>query len=66
MNEQFYSAELQNHYKNKIIMNTKALMRSVLKKRFDPSISLMSRCKGRIGRLQSTSLINYLKSEHCN
>jgi len=48
-------------------MNAKALIRNVLKKRFDPPILLMkSNVKGRIGKLQSTSLINYLKSEHCN
>ncbi|XP_025263596.1 uncharacterized protein LOC105259189 [Camponotus floridanus] len=66
-NKQFYCAELQSHYNNKAIMNAKALIKNVLKKRFDPPILLMkSNVKGRIGKLQSTSLINYLKSEHCN
>lgn len=67
MNEQFYCAALQNHYNNKAIINAKTLIKNVLKKRFDPPILLMkSNVKGRVGKLQSKSLINYMKSEHCN
>jgi len=66
INEQFYCAELQNHYNNKAITNIKALIRNVLKKRFDPPILLMPGSKGRIYKLQSKSVINYLKTEHCN
>ncbi|XP_070170436.1 repetitive organellar protein-like [Polyergus mexicanus] len=67
MNKQFYCAALQSHYNNQAIVNTKTLIKGVLKKRFDPPILLMkSNIKGRIGKLQSKSLINYLKSEHCN
>lgn len=66
LNEQFYCAELQNYYNNKAITNTKVLVKNVLRKRFDPSIFLMKGSKGRIYKLQSKSLINYLKTEHCN
>ncbi|XP_050448925.1 metacaspase-2-like isoform X3 [Cataglyphis hispanica] len=67
INKQFYCAALQNHYNNKAIINAKTLIKNVLKKRFDPPILLMkSNVKGRVGKLQSKSLINYLQSEHCN
>ncbi|XP_011701501.1 PREDICTED: protein PFC0760c-like isoform X2 [Wasmannia auropunctata] len=66
INEQSYYAELQNH-NNKAITDTKALIRNVLKKRFDPPILLMPvNSKSRICKLQSKSVINYLKTEHCN
>ncbi|XP_018360746.1 PREDICTED: uncharacterized protein PF14_0093-like [Trachymyrmex cornetzi] len=64
INEQFYSVDLQNYNNNKAITNIKALVRNVLK-RFDPPI-LMPGSKGRIYKLQSKSVINYLKTEHCN
>jgi len=46
-------------------MNIKALIRNVLK-RFDPPILLMPGSKNRIYKLQSKSIINYLKTKHCN
>lgn len=64
--KQFYCAALQNHYNNQIVTKVKTLIRSVLRKRFDPPILLMQTRKGRIGKINSTSLINYLKSKHCN
>ncbi|XP_011149412.1 putative uncharacterized protein DDB_G0282133 isoform X3 [Harpegnathos saltator] len=51
---------------SRAIANIKALIRNVLRKRFDPPISLISHVKEKICRLQTKSLINYLKSEHCN
>ncbi|KAL6262909.1 hypothetical protein P5V15_005698 [Pogonomyrmex californicus] len=66
-NKQFYSAEWQTYYNNKVITNTKTLIRNVLKKRFDPPILLMKdKISNRMYKLQSKSLINYLKTEHCN
>ncbi|XP_039314559.1 uncharacterized protein LOC105193856 isoform X2 [Solenopsis invicta] len=41
INEQFYCAESQNYYNNKVITNIKTLVRNVLKKRFNPPILLM-------------------------
>ncbi|XP_071563681.1 uncharacterized protein [Temnothorax nylanderi] len=64
--EQLYCAELQNYYNNKAITNIKTLIRNVLKTRFDPPLLLMPCRKGRIYKLQSKSIINYLKTEHCN
>ncbi|XP_071626837.1 uncharacterized protein [Temnothorax longispinosus] len=64
--EQLYCAELQNYYNNKAITNLRTLIRNVLKTRFDPPLVLMSSRKGRIYKLQSKSIINYLKTEHCN
>ncbi|RLU22399.1 hypothetical protein DMN91_004677 [Ooceraea biroi] len=58
-----YTAE--QSYNSQAITNTKTLIRNVLKKRFDPSIKLMPKfCKDRVCRVQSTSLLNYLISEH--
>ncbi|XP_018352292.1 PREDICTED: uncharacterized protein LOC108754466 [Trachymyrmex septentrionalis] len=64
INEQFHCVDLQKYNNNKAIINLKALVRNVLK-RFDPPILLMPG-KGRIYKLQSKSVINYLKTEHCN
>ncbi|XP_011875751.1 PREDICTED: uncharacterized protein LOC105566399 isoform X2 [Vollenhovia emeryi] len=63
--KRFHCAELKNYNNNKAIMSLRALIRDVLKKRFDPPILLQSGGKDRIYRLQSKSLINYLKAEHC-
>ncbi|XP_014480408.1 PREDICTED: uncharacterized protein LOC106747425, partial [Dinoponera quadriceps] len=65
LTKQFYSATQQN-FNSKAIQNIKTLVRSVLKKRFDPPMVLISHAKEKICRLQIKSLINYLKSEHCN
>lgn len=66
LTKQFHCAELQNYYNSKAITNIKVLIKNVLKKRFDPPILLMPGSKSRIYKLQSKSLINYLKTEHCN
>lgn len=67
--KQFYdpkSKDALKNYNNKAITDMKILIRNVLKKRFDPPILIVPCNKGRIYRLQSKSLINYLKTEHCN
>ncbi|KAL0129526.1 hypothetical protein PUN28_001648 [Cardiocondyla obscurior] len=62
----FYCAKLQKSYNDKAINNIKKLIRQVLQKRFDPPILLMRGSKGRTYKLQSKSVLNYLKTEHCN
>ncbi|XP_032691072.1 protein dopey homolog PFC0245c-like isoform X2 [Odontomachus brunneus] len=64
--KQFYCAAEQSFYNRQAIANMKSLVRNVLKTRFDPPISLIARVKEKICKLQKKSLINYLRSEHCN
>jgi len=46
--------------------NIKTLVKNVLKKRYDPPILLMPDIKDKICKLQSKSVISYLKTKHYN
>lgn len=65
INEQFSRAEIQNNDNSRALTYIKTLVRNVLKKQFDPPISLKSQ-KGRICQLQFKSVVEYLRSGHCN